>query len=41
GDGAFADCSSLESITIPGTVRSIGVGAFEKCSNLQTIILDA
>ena len=34
GDKAFADCTSLTSVTIPGSVISIGDGAFEYCTSL-------
>ena len=30
-DGAFKDCTSLKSITLPSTVTEIGVGAFTYC----------
>ena len=39
GDNAFANCSSLTSVTIPNTVESIGVNAFEKCSGLTSITI--
>ena len=32
--GAFANCSSLTSITIPESVTSIGAGAFDGCTGL-------
>ncbi len=34
GAGAFKDFSSLTSITIPKTIKSIGDGAFNGCTNL-------
>ncbi len=37
---AFSGCSSLESITIPDNVTSIGDCAFEDCSSLESIIVD-
>ena len=39
GDKAFADCSSLTSITIPNSVTSIGDWAFEDCSSLTSITI--
>ena len=38
-DGAFSDCSSLTSITIPDGVTSIGWGAFRDCSSLTSIVI--
>lgn len=38
GDGAFR-CSRITSITIPGSVRYIGRGAFDGCSNLTSVSL--
>ena len=37
GVGAFLECSSLTSITIPNSVTSIGVDAFYYCSNLTSV----
>jgi hypothetical protein len=37
GNGAFYNCSSLESIVIPSSVTSIGNGAFCGCKNLTNI----
>ena len=37
GDGAFYNCSSLTSITIPEGITSIGYRAFFKCSSLISI----
>ncbi|SHL73183.1 Leucine rich repeat-containing protein [Xylanibacter ruminicola] len=37
--GTFRGCSSLEEITIPATVTSIGSQCFYLCSNLKTITL--
>ena len=38
-DGAFSDCSSLTSVTIPNSVTSIGNGAFRDCSSLTSITI--
>ena len=38
GNSAFANCTSLSSITIPKGVTSIGAFAFANCSALSTII---
>ena len=39
GGGAFADCSSLTSVTIPNSVTSIGSKTFFGCSSLITITI--
>ena len=39
GEDAFGGCSSLQSITIPSSVESIGRRAFNGCSNLVKIEL--
>jgi len=36
--GAFSDCSSLTSVTIPDNVTSIGYFAFNDCSGLTSVI---
>ena len=36
---AFKGCTSLESVTIPDGVVSIGLGAFNDCSSLESITL--
>lgn len=37
GEKAFADCSNINSITIPSTIKTIEAHAFENCSNLQEV----
>lgn len=37
GNMAFADCASLESITLPATLETIGEKAFKDCTGLKTI----
>ena len=39
GGYAFDQCSSLTSVSIPGSVRVIGKGAFCDCSSLEDIVL--
>jgi len=41
GDSAFAGCSSLASVTIPGSVTAIGEYAFEGCRSLAFVSLPA
>lgn len=36
----FANCTSLEEITIPHSVKTIGNRPFQGCSNLKTIKID-
>ena len=36
---AFANCTSLTSITIPNSVTSIGCGAFYECSSLTSVTI--
>ncbi len=40
GNDAFADCSALRSIDIPGNVKSIGMFAFGGCYRLEEITLN-
>ena len=39
GAGAFANCSSLTSVTIPNSVTSIGDGAFVGCDGLTSVTI--
>ncbi len=39
GDGAFAGCSNLSSITIPNSVTTIGSSAFAYCNDLASITI--
>ena len=39
GAGAFSDCISLQSVTLPHTVTSIGTVAFYSCSRLPRIVI--
>ncbi|NBI88924.1 leucine-rich repeat domain-containing protein, partial [Lachnospiraceae bacterium] len=38
-NGAFENCSSLENITIPNTVTSIGDSAFYNCTSLANVTI--
>ncbi len=40
GDGAFIDCSSLISVTIPSTITTIGFAAFTNCVFLESVDTD-
>ncbi len=39
-EGAFSNCSNLNSITIPSSVTEIGMNAFSACSSLVSINVD-
>lgn len=34
---AFVDCASLESVTVPASVQTIGYGAFAGCTSLESL----
>ena len=38
-DGAFYQCTSLQSVTIPDSVTSIGYSAFSGCESLQSVTI--
>lgn len=38
---AFYNCTSITSITIPASVKTIGICAFEGCDSLETLIVDS
>ena len=40
GVGTFADCKSLTTINIPGSVKTINYSAFKGCSSLEEITLN-
>lgn len=37
GDKAFAYCTVLKSVTIPDSVKSVGIDAFRECDNLTSV----
>ena len=39
GDAAFANCTSLTSVTIPNSVTSVGVSAFQGCGGLTSVTI--
>jgi hypothetical protein len=39
GEGAFENCNSLLSYTIPDHVKSVGAYAFENCSRLASVVI--
>ncbi len=39
GERAFADCATLQSVTIPDSVRTVGFESFDNCANLTTVVL--
>ena len=39
GDGAFEDCSSLKSISLPENIKIIPANAFRRCKSLMSIKL--
>ncbi len=39
GDYAVKECSSLTSVTIPGTVTAIGLAAFWNCGGLTNVLI--
>ena len=39
GNYAFASCSSLESVTIPNSVKFVGNYAFQSCSSLESVVI--
>ena len=38
GEYAFAGCSNLKSVELPGTLKVLGKGAFEDCTSLERIV---
>lgn len=41
GDGAFYECGSATTVTLPETLVSIGVHAFANCENLENVSIPA
>ena len=41
GSYAFKDCTKLESIELPTTLRSLGDEAFRSCESLETLVIPA
>ena len=39
GDGAFMNCSGLQSIILPDTLESIGFQSFRSCDGLSTVVI--
>lgn len=39
--GAFGDCKSLKSITIPAQCTTIGVAAFKNCKSLESVLFES
>ena len=37
--GAFADCSTINTLVVPQGIKSIGIRAFMRCSNMKSIII--
>lgn len=37
GDGAFVNCTLLQSVTIPSTVETIGYRSFKGCTSLESV----
>jgi hypothetical protein len=39
GNSAFYECASLESVSIPATVKTVGSKAFYKCTSLKSVVI--